>query len=405
LLSGIVTVGAGENTILLERVSTVVPFPRGLTMVDGDLYTIARGRVRGAGGVSAAVNDRAGTLFAIDPDIAEPFDAPEVSAAVRLNGRVIAEPASPPFQLWDRSASPPQKDRLTDRPYCTLRYHEPTKSFYLCAFSGVDLPRSAVGIAFSKNLTDALIRYDLRTQSWHEVERHSIGAGGNYPHHDVTVNPPPHGWLNGPDNCLIVQNTLYAVAKDNNLLVRYDLSRYIDDPDAPPPPGVLVLDEQVRLRNGAVETYFGHSALAHWRDHLYVACRTSSTIFRIPIDRLGRPVEPVAAEVVARFDPYDPVSQRSANLTDMDFDSKGRLYVISAKPAKVYRFKPDPNRVFDARNPANTPWLDAAAITNNPKMKCENVFVDDRDRVFLTSGDGHAFQNGAHGTIYRVIEE
>lgn len=37
------------NTLHLERVTTIAPFPRGLAMVDGALYVLCRGRVRGAG--------------------------------------------------------------------------------------------------------------------------------------------------------------------------------------------------------------------------------------------------------------------------------------------------------------------------------------------------------------------
>jgi len=114
---------------VIERVTTAVPFPRGMVMIDGELYVLARGRVRGAGGVSAAVNDRAGTLFVVDPNVSEGIDKKRVSAAVQRNGKVFAEPTSPPFKLWDRKASPPESDRETDRPYCTLRYHEQRRAF------------------------------------------------------------------------------------------------------------------------------------------------------------------------------------------------------------------------------------------------------------------------------------
>ncbi|MHC5024083.1 MAG: hypothetical protein ACYTGG_09240 [Planctomycetota bacterium] len=192
---------AAASSPPVERVSTLVPFPRGLAMVDGDLYVLCRGRVRSAGGVSAQIEDQAGTIYVVDPDISEPIGRPRASEAVRTNGTILARPVSPPFRLWDRTADPPQRDRLTDRPYCTLRWHEATQSFYLCAFSGIDKPRTPEDpVAFRKNLTDAVLRYDRRTQEWHEVERHEIEAGASYPHHDPAHHPPPHGWLNGPDN-------------------------------------------------------------------------------------------------------------------------------------------------------------------------------------------------------------
>lgn len=99
--------------------------------------------------------------------------------------------------------------------------------------------------------------------------------------------------------------------------------------------------------------------------------------------------------------PVDPVTLRSANLTDMDVDDHGRLYVVSAKPSRVYRFTPDPHHVFDARDNAETPWIDLARRTGNPYMKSENVLVHD-EWMYVTSGDGYDFQDGAAGTVYRI---
>lgn len=393
---------ASGATCLIERVSTAVPFPRGLALVDGKLYTVCRGRVRDAGGVSAEIEDQAGTLYAVDPGIAEPINAVEVGTAVRENAQLVALPSAPPFIPWDRASDPPESDRLTDRPYCTLRYHEGTKSFYVCAFSGIDKPAGR-GRAFSKNLTDALLRYDLRTGQWHEVERHDIQAGGSYPHADPGVAKPPLGWLNGPDNCLAVGNQLYAVAKENNVLVRYDLTDLTTDPHAGAPPSALVLDEMVKLRGAdSPQPFFGPSALAARDGYLYVGYRTSSVILRFPIDSDGMPVQPIEAELVARFRPYDPATGRSAELTDMDFDATGRLHVVCAKPAAVHRFTPDPRRVYDATADGAVPWLDLAGRTGNARMKCENILVDGTGCIFVTSGDGHDFQHGAHGTIYRI---
>ncbi len=383
----------------LFRVTTAAPFPRGLAMVDDELYVLCRGRVRGAGGVSAEVNDQAGTIYIVDPNVAEPVTNNNLGDAVRDNGNIFALPSSPPFHLWDRSASPPESDHLTDRPYCTFRYHPPTSSFYICAFSGIDQPKKPGSVSFSKNFTDGLLRYDLRTKRWHEVERHDIAAGGSYPHHDVTAKDPPHGWLNGPNNCLPVGRWLYAVAKDNDCLIRYDLTPLENDPLAGPPQSERVLGSDVVIMGRGLQRYYGHSALARCGDWLYVACRTSSVIFRIPIDGEGNLKRPIVGELVATFEPYDAKTGGSANITDMDFDDKGNLYVVSAQPSRIYRFKPNPQNVYDGEE--SKPWADLAKLTDNPKMKSENLLVDG-GRLFVTSGDGYAYQEGALGTVYRL---
>lgn len=396
-LLGTAVLSAGEPAV--ERVTTAVPFPRGLAVVDGTLHVLARGRVRGAGGVSAAVEDRAGTLFAVDPAIGEPVDAPAIGEAVRTNARVVAEPTDPPFRLWDRAADPPWSDRRTDRPYCTLRWHAPTASFYLCAFSGVDKRWRPGAVAFSKNLSDALLRYDTRTGRWYEVERHDVEAGGSYPHDDPRVAPPPHGWLNGPDNCLPLGRWLYAVAKDNSRLVRYDLSPLIDDPEAGHPRGVVELGSRVELVGHGVRELYGHSALAARDGWLYLGYRTSSVIVRLRLDDDLVPVRPIRAELLARFEPYDPRTRRSANITDIGFDDRGRCYAVSAQPARIHRFTPDPDRVYDGVD--GEPWLDLAARVGNPRTKAENLLYHD-GWLFVTTGDGYAYQAGAAGTVYRV---
>jgi len=395
------------TTVEVERVTTVAPYPRGLAVVDDAMYVLCRGRVRGSreaapgtGGVTAGVDDQAGTIYAIDPAIGEPVDAPVVSARVRENGRVFARPTDPPFRLWDRAADPPESDRNTDRPYCVLRFDSASDSFYLCAFSGIDKPTSPGDrMRFSKNQTDAVLRYDRRTERWHEIERHTPGAA--YPHAGADETPPPHGWLEGPDNCLVLGDGLYVAAKDNSRLVRYDLTAIRADPEAGPPPGEIVLGDAIEIAGHGERSYTGHSALAAHGDWLYVGYRTSSVIVRVPLDANRRIRRPIVGELVARFDPYDPATGRSANITDMTFDDAGRLHVVSAQPARVYRFTPDPARVYDARDDREASWADLAALTGNPAMKSENVLVHD-GWLYVTSGDGYAYQSGAEGTVYRV---
>jgi len=390
--------------VRIERVSTRVPFPRGLALVEGKLYVLCRGRVRQYGGVDAGIDDQAGSLYELDPGVAQPIEE-EISEAVRTNGRVLARPTAPPFRLFDRTAQPPTEDRETDRPYCTLRWHEDARSFYICAFSGIDKDSRLVN-NFSKNRTDAVLRYDLRTGRWHEIERHDIEAGGLYPHHDPERSAAPHGWLEGPDNCLVVEDGLYVVAKDNSCLVRYDLSALADDPNAGPPESEWVLGSELYVEGHGRRTFLGHSALAHHDGWLYVAFRTTSEIVRIRLDAEGLPQKPIRAQLIARFQPWDAEARTSANLTDIMLDSEGRLYVLSAQPARVHRFTPDPRRVYDARDPerANA-WLDMAALTDNPKMKSENILIDGSGRLYITSGDAYDLQSGTGGVIYRVTTE
>jgi hypothetical protein len=107
------------------------------------------------------------------------------------------------------------------------------------------------------------------------------------------------------------------------------------------------------------------------------------------------------AQLVGRFAPYDPTTGKTPDLTDMDMDDKGRLYIVSAQPSRVFRFTPDPQRIYDATDAAAQPWADLAAATDNPRMKSENVLVHD-GWAYVTSGDGYGYQKGADGTIYRV---
>ena len=68
----------------------------------------------------------------------------------------------------------------------------------------------------------------------------------------------------------------------------------------------------------------------------------------------------------------------------------------------MFRFTPDPKQPFDGRTGATPAWAELAQLTGNTKMKSENVFVDDKSRVFVTSGDAYDFQYGAGGAIYRI---
>ncbi|MEM8874781.1 MAG: hypothetical protein AAGD32_11060 [Planctomycetota bacterium] len=358
----------------VEPVTSVVPFPRGLALHDGTLYVLARGRVRGAGGVDAGLDDMAGTLFAVDPDGDDPT----------TNGVVVARPTDPPFHLLDRTMDPVDETR-TDRPYCTLRFDPATQSFYLCAFSGID----GQGTAFRKNASDAVLRYDLRTRRWYEVARH---AGG----WDYAEAQPK-----GPNNCLVIGRWLYVVGKDNHMLVRHDLTPLRADPEGDAGPATLVFGDMLRLADGSTETVQGHSALAVRDGYLYVGFRTSGQIIRVRLDD-DEPARPVVAEVVARFPAWDPIAGTSADITDIGFDPDGRLYVINAQPARIHRFRPDPTDVYDGG--LSQPWVNLAETLGKPTLKAENLLVADDGSVFVTTGDPYGRDDGLGGVVYRVRE-
>ena len=373
--------------VTVERLTTTVPFPRGLSLADPDgdgremLYVLSRGRVRGAGGADPRLDDRAGTIWEVDPATGE--------------STVFAEPTDPPFRLLDRSVTPASADRRTDRPYCVLRWHEASRSFYLCAFSGVDLPADSADPAaaesgyFSKNYTDAVLRYDVDQRRWHEVDRHDPRSLDRYPGDDG------RGWAKGPDNLAVVDDLLVVAAKDNSRLIAYDLGG-----DAGPR---VLLGDAVTLvnRGGERRRVLGHSALAYRDGWLYVGFRTTGEVVRLPLE--DGEADAARAELLAQFEPWDPATGRSANVTDLDLGPDGDVYVVSAQPARVFRFAPDPANPADFTG-GRAAWADLAAITGNPRMKSENVLVAGDGTVYVTSGDAYAGSQGPGlgGTVWRV---
>ena len=109
----------------------------------------------------------------------------------------------------------------------------------------------------------------------------------HYPHHDPKTNSAPHGWLNGPNGATVVGNWLYAVGKDNHLLVRYDLREIRKDDGAGAPESEPVFGDVLNIRRGdelVPLSVYGHSAVVAHEGHLYVGFRTSSVVVRIPLD-------------------------------------------------------------------------------------------------------------------------
>ncbi|MFQ5748728.1 MAG: hypothetical protein ACE5H3_04635 [Planctomycetota bacterium] len=407
----------GVSAPRLERVTTAVPWPRGLVFYRGKLLVLARGRHRRAGGPDPGVEDMAGTVFEVDPVIREPVVPGRTpSQAVLHNAAVLARPAGPPFFLWDRAAHPPASDRRTDRPYCTLTVDPVSQNLFVCGFSGIDMPDGT----FRKNPSDTIHRFDLDTRRWHPVEVHHAGivppdsqAGAipnrYFPHHDPDRNPPPHGWLNGPDGCCVVGDFLYAVAKDNSLLVQYDLDRIRRDPEAGPPQSRVLLGTraQVFVKGKPVSLYVeGHSALAAFGRWLYVGFRTTSQVVRFPIDERGDLVRPILGELVARFDPWDPATKHSADLMDIAFNPRGELFVSTARTGRIWKVGiPDPRRIFDGTTgTSEQPYLDLRKSSGNRRSKCGNIAFDDAGNLYLCSGNYDSGTNLA-GVIYRVPAE
>jgi len=418
--ASMVTIRAPEEPEVvarLERVSTVVPWPRGLAFVDGDLIALARGRHRSGGGVPDDFDDLAGTLFRIDPSIAEPVE-PGVPAgeSVRSNGEVFAAPTSPPFFpfSFDRAA---EEDRLMDRPYCGLAFDARSRNLVVCSFAGAELDG---GRRFRKHATDALHRFDLRDRTWRVLEQHdhtvvpeealgSVISNTYYPHHDPARHDPPHGWLNGPTGCAVVGDFLYATSKDNHLVVQYDLTEIRRRPDAPPPGGRPVLGPFVMLDlpDGPRETeVLGAAAVSAFGGHLYIGYRTSSVVIRVPIDDRGDLVSGAPAELIAIFEPWSIESGRSGDMFDMTFNSRGDLFVAMAREGRVWRVQPDPARVFygndrSGRPLSAPPFIDIGPMTGQ-RGGAGNLAVDDHDRLYVCTRNDDAEQGVLVGTIYRT---
>lgn len=398
----------------LERITTAVPWPRGVRYVDGKLYALARGVHRSAGGPQADIDDLAGTLFVIDPGVSEPVAGnPVVGEAVRSNAEVLAVPTSPPFRVWDRRM-PATEDTLTDRPYCMLVYDGPSLNFFVCGYSGIDLEDAP---KFRKNATDSIHRYDLRTRQWEVVEAHDPDVvpvealasdvdSTYYPHHDVRRNAPPHGLVNGPCGAVVAGDYLYVGAKDNTALAQYDISRIRRDPHAPPPPGRYVFEGSrgnayVDVEGRGRMALNGTCALAVHEGHLYVAFRTTSQILRFPLEEDGDVVEPLVGQYIAQFPEYDPDrGGGSANIYDMAFDAAGRLYVSPGYDGAIYRFLPDPDRLYDARTVHYAPYVDLEALVG--ARKSGNICFDDRDNLYICCGQKVLPEGKVRGIIYRL---
>ncbi|MEM8884286.1 MAG: hypothetical protein AAGD14_09470 [Planctomycetota bacterium] len=408
--------GPPSVDIRLERITTVVPWPRGVRFVDGKLYAIGRGIHRSAGGPQNDIDDMAGHVFVIDPKISEPVvKGVPVSKAVRNNGRILARPTSPPFQLWSREM-PSTRDTRAGRPYCQLVYDPVSRNFITCGFSGIDLPRPLI---FRKNATDSVLRYDMRVGKWFVIDQHDpdvvpekeLGLtvpSRYYPHHDMTKNPAPHGMVNGPCGAAVAGRYLYVGAKDNTALVQYDLDPIRKNPNAKAPPARYIFHRASQDKNvfvnvkGHGNTYIeGTAAVEAHEGFLYVAFRTTSQIIRFPLQEDGDLVRPLQGELIAQFTRYDPKTKSgSANIYDMAFDKDGLIYVSPGYNGAVYRFKPDPKNILDAYKGYPKPYIDLTALIG--VRRSGNICFDDEWNLYICSGKKEVEEGKLRGVIYRV---
>lgn len=404
--------------IQLERVTAGVPWPRGLVFVDGDLVVLARGRHRGNGGVGQDVEDEAGTLYRIDLSIFEPVvkDQP-AGERVRNNATVLARPSNPPFRSYDR-ADPPEGDTMMTRPYCGLAFDPVSRNLFVCAFAGAELSNPT---RFRKHATDAVFRYDLRTSVWSIVEQHdhtvvpaealgSVIPNTYYPHHDPTTNPPPHGWLNGVNGCAVVGDYLYAVAKDNHVVVAYPLSEIRNNPTAGPPAGRVVISRSVTLKHpgGQMQTdLLGTCAVASHGGYLYVGYRTSSVVVRFPIDETGMVLPNSPAELIAVFEPWNRETRRSGDMFDIAFSPSGEMFVSMSRNGRVWRIgKPDPARPFNANDALDRPTTAPPFVDLTPllgkRLTASNIAVSADNYLYVCTRANDRGEGNIFGTIYRV---
>lgn len=414
----------------LDRITSAVPWPRGIAWYEGRLIALARGAHRNQGGPQK--EDQGGTLFEVSSDtydLVDPSDT-DVSNAVLVNAKIFAEPTDPPFKLWDPSTQPPHLDTRTDRPYATLHWDSKSQSFYICAFAGIDLPKGVTGQGFWPNASCSVHRFDIREADpyrmtngkWFGVEAHRFDnvpefeirrlkappygttfqvPDRYYPHETPYPSYPPRGLLNGPDGLFAVGDYLYVVGLDNNKLAQYDISSNVEFPE-----GRIVPVPEI-----------GNSAVAAFGSYLYLANRKSGAggarIVRYPIDPTTGQIlddhgdeyfggnQTVTAELIATVDDLS-AGGRIAHIIDIDFDSEGRLFVSMANGSgKVWCIDdPSPSDVFRASD--YFPYIDLQLLSPNSKAKCADICFDDEDNLYVCSGNKDTQRVSHYGTIYRV---
>ena len=404
------------------RVSSGVPWPRGIVKRDGKLLVVARGVHRTAGGPNPNIQDHAGSIFEVDPQIFEPLVTGQApSDAVKNNARLVAAGDMPPFRLWTRSV-PATSDTLTDRPYAGLLYDAASENLFVLCYSGIDLNDPPY---FRKNATDAIHRYDLRTKRWYAFESHNPATvpveqlgltipNDSYPHHDVTKNPAPHGMVNGPCGGWVVGDFLYAVGKENSSLVQYDLSEIRKNPDAAPPSGRYIFrrsgptdDPYIKVKGKGMMYVEGPGAVVTHGKWMYVAFRTTCQVVRFPITANGDVIQPIEAEYLAQFDPFETREDGSYTNTpdffDMRTDPHGRCFLSCNRQGSIWEIPTDGKAFLDARQGTTAkPYINLRQITAHEKSTCGNFFIDTNGDFYICTGNKDIAEGLVRGTLYRV---
>lgn len=411
--------------IRLQRLSTAVPWPRGITLIGKTAYLLARGVPRQPGGPHPFVFDRAGTIFTVDTRIWEWVPRQKkhfkpVSKKVRANAKAFAPPDQNVFKLWGRDEKGkqvrvPWEDIDTDRPYATLVWDTKSRNFFICGFSGIDNAPRSNEFNFRKNGNDAILRFDQRDRSWREVERHDA----NRIKKSVRKNPkttwldnihyepkkgstkPPQGLLNGPDGLHVFGAYLLAVAKDNDVVARYSLDRIRKNPKAQCPQSAIIFKgkktKKIKTVNSKVVDFGGYSSLAVHAGKLYLGGRDHNRIVRMPITKDAE-VDVTAIELVADLG-------KNSALIDIAFDSTGWLFASTAGLGAIWKIPIPSGRCSIYRAKDHQPWFKLGSFRVNGK--CTNIAFDREDRLYLCTNndDIGGDEPRTAGVVYRVIED
>lgn len=386
----------------LYRVSAGTPWPRGICSIGNRIIVLGRGAHRNQGGPNKKNKDYgAGHLYEIDPKINEVVKGGVfASDRIKKNIKTYVTPSSPPFELWKQKGM--GQYIPTDRPYATLIYDDHSKNFFICGYSGIDLPGK---INFSKNAVDSILRYDTRSNKWYVVEKHiDTGEGGqgknvdthNYPHKHLPKNtPPPHGWLAGPECLCVYENRLYAGSLDNDIVVSYDLAEINKDPNAAPPKGKKVLSISTNIKGRSEKSVKGPSALAVHDGYLYAGYRTSSVIARFKLNKKGIPKK---GQLIADFSTLDKV-----DIIDIAFDLIGNLYISTASLGGVWIIAPNEKQPFIPSD--ETPnAVDLRQLTKNDMTKCSNILIAKNNQIYICTNnhDTKVASPDIVGVVYRA---
>ncbi len=393
--------------VSIEIVTTKIRWPRGLAFAEEELFVLARGLHRKEGGPNPDIEDDAGSIFKVNKSIRK-SNPGEPNQKIVNNGELFAPPTDPPFFLWNKRATPKFLDTRTDRPYATLVYEPVTKNFFICGYSGIDFVDSSGRPSFRKNASDTIHRYSLDKSAWFGVECHNryvvpeyrLGQwinddGKYYPHHNANDNIPPHGILNGADGLCALYPNLFAVAKDNNVLVNYNISQLKD----------VGLNENPYL-NGSVEKKFGASHPVRVRGNteqlylrapsgiaieeidngyfVYISFRSSNNIIRYRVDSASNEFESVP-DLIADFNSAD--TGDGVGLIDIKFDASGRLFASTARLGGVWDLGiPNPQKPFYA-DTTMRPSVDLWDLIAKG-IKCSNILFDLNSDMYICSGYG-----------------